>query len=99
MAAEADASAGRGEPLSVGGIAVAGPLWAVDDQREQAAQRQHEGAVYQKALAGAEAVGDPAHDRRDQDRAEPLAGLAQPNDGALLVAADRTRLHRQDDRL
>src|SRR5271168_4984037 len=49
---------------------------------------KHECAENKKALAGAPAIGDGAHDRRDQDRAEPLTCLAQAHYRTLLVAAD-----------
>jgi len=53
-----------------------------------------------KELSGhTPAIGNPTHDRRDRDRGQPLAGLAQAYDRALLMAADRPRLHRQDERL
>src|SRR4051794_961966 len=80
-------------------VAVTGALQTADGEREESAERQHQGGVDKKTLAGAEAVGECAHYRRDQDRAEPLAGLAQTDDRALLMAADGARLHRQDDRL
>src|SRR5690242_13666080 len=82
-----------------GRVAAGAPPQTTNNQCEQRAQRQHEAAINQKAVAGAEAVGEPAHDRRDEDRAEPLAGLAQPDDRALLVTTDGACLHREDDRL
>jgi hypothetical protein len=39
-------------------IATARPSKVMDNQRRQAAQRQHAGAIDQKAFAGAELVGD-----------------------------------------
>ena len=64
------------------------PRYATDDQRQRCAQQQHECAENEKALAGAPAIGDGTHDRRDQDRVEPLTGLAQAHYRTLLVAAD-----------
>src|SRR5581483_10930685 len=72
---------------------------APDRQPQQAAERQHDGAINEEALAGPEAVGEAAHHGRDQDRAEPLSRLAQADDGALLMAADGAGLNRKDDRL
>ncbi len=40
-----------------------------------------------------------AHQGRDHDRGQPLTGLTQAHHRALLMAADRARLHRQDNRL
>src|SRR5438105_2521571 len=85
--------------LLAGGTGGVRPSQATGNEREYAAERQHEGGVNQKAFAGAEPIGDPAHNGRDQDRAEPLTGLAQPNDRALLVTPDGARLHREDNRL
>ena len=42
-----------------------------------------------KALAHAPMVGDTAHQRRDHDRGEPLPGLTQSYDRALLMATIR----------
>src|SRR5271167_4741106 len=72
---------------------------AADDQRERYAQQQHERAENEEAFAHTPAVGDAAHQGWDHDRGEPLTGLTQAYDSALLMAADRTRLHRQDNRL
>src|SRR5215472_2731715 len=73
------------------------PANAADDEREGRAQQQHERAEYKEALAYAPAIGNPAHERRDHDRSQPLAGLTQAYDSALLMAADCPRLHRQDE--
>src|SRR5215471_554534 len=70
-----------------------------NDQGKKSAQRQHKSGIDQKALARTEPVGERADKRRDQDRAESLPGLAQSDDSALLMQADGTRLHREDDRL
>jgi len=48
----------------------------------------------EKAVACAEPVRDPAHNGRDQDRAETLPSLAQPDNGTLLVTTYGARLHR-----
>src|SRR5207237_9919814 len=45
------------------------------------------------------AVGHPAHSGWNQDRAEPLTGLAQSDNGTLLVTTYGRCLHRQDHRL
>src|SRR3984893_14753909 len=75
------------------------PANAADDEREWRAQQQHERAENKEAFAHTPAIGNPAHQRRDHDRGKPLAGLTQAHDRALLVAADCSRLHRQDDGL
>ena len=69
------------------------PLQSTGNEREYAAERQHEGAVNQKAFACAATIGDPAHNGWDQDRAEALTRLAQAYNGALLMTAHGTRLH------
>ena len=61
------------------GIAACRRLQTTDDEREYAAERQHESRVNQKALARAKAIGDPAHYWWDQDRAESLSRLAKSN--------------------
>src|SRR6516162_7315882 len=75
------------------------PTDAADDEREREAQQQHERAENEEALAHAPAIGNTAHDRRDRDRGQSLAGLTQAYDRALLMAAYCPRLHRQDERL
>jgi len=75
------------------------PPDAADDEREREAQQQHERAEDKEALAYTPAIGDAAHDRRDRDRGQSLAGLTQAYDRALLMAAYCPRLHRQDERL
>jgi hypothetical protein len=68
---------------------------AAYDQPERNAQLQHECAENEKAFAYAPVVGDPTHQRRDQDRREPLPNLTQARNRALLMATDRSRLHGQ----
>jgi hypothetical protein len=65
---------------------------AAYDQPERNAQLQHECAENEKAFAYAPVVGDPTHQRRDQDRGEPLPSLTQAHDRTLLMATDRSRL-------
>jgi hypothetical protein len=67
---------------------------AAYDQPERNAQLQHECAENEKAFAYAPVVGDPTHQRRDQDRGEPLPSLTQAHDRTLLMATDRSRLQR-----
>ena len=41
-------------------------------------------------------VRDPVHQCRDRDRGQPLAGLTQTHDRALLMRPDRARRYRED---
>lgn len=83
-----------GAHQSPSGIAAGRRLQTTDDEGEYGAERQHERRVNQKALARAEAVGNPTHNGWYQDRAQSLPGLAKSNHRALLVTADGERLHR-----
>src|SRR5207244_3292789 len=62
------------------------------DQRERHAQQQHKCAKNNKAFTRTPTVGDPAYERWDQDRGEPLPSLTQTHDYTLLMATDRPRL-------
>jgi 3-oxoacyl-[acyl-carrier protein] reductase len=95
-------SRAAGSPAVLAGARFVGgsePPDAANDQRDRRAKQQHERTENEEALTDAPTVGDCPHERRDQDRGQPLTGLTQTDHRALLMAPYRTRLHRQDNRL
>ena len=89
-------SIGRAGKRFVEGLS---PTDAANDQRQRDAKQQHEPAKDKEAFADASAVGDSAHYRRNHNRRESLARLAQTDDSALLMTAGGARLYGQHQRL